>query len=118
MMDGEYEPVVFNGENDAGRTLLNLLATATLLPTNTAFQDVVVAPTQAQIDAGSTIVNYADLPRDTSCAICQEDTGDSAWRRLHCNHYFHRGCVDPWFERNTHCPVCRADIREPETNNE
>ncbi len=115
MMDAEYEPMWGGTTQNDAQTLLNLLATATLLPTNTAFQDVVVAPTQAQIDAGSTIVNYADLPRDTSCAICQEDVGDSAWRRLHCNHYFHRGCVDPWFERNTHCPVCRADIREPGT---
>ena len=122
MLDGmgEYEPL-WGGAGGLDATtaananaLLNILATATMIPTNTAFQDVVVAPTQAQIDAGSTIVNYADLPRDTSCAICQEDAGDSVWRRLHCNHYFHRGCVDPWFQRNTHCPVCRADIRESE----
>ena len=49
------------------------------------------------------------------CAICQEETrmGDVLRQfRAPCNHSFHRSCIDPWLERNVHCPVCRRDIRE------
>jgi hypothetical protein len=35
------------------------------------------------------------------------------WRKLNrCGHLFHAACVDNWFARNAHCPVCRADIRD------
>ena len=34
-------------------------------------------------------------------------------RRINkCNHYFHIGCIDKWFETKITCPTCRQDIRE------
>jgi len=83
-----------------------------------AWTDVEVFPTNEQIAAGSTIIEDSTVANDINCAICQErnyaDSNNShQWRRLHCNHQFHRECVDSWFERSIHCPVCRADIREP-----
>ena len=42
-----------------------------------------------------------------------------SWRKLNqCGHLFHAGCVDNWFARNVHCPVCRADIRHSATTEE
>ena len=79
-------------------------------------QDVPVIPTSAQIDAGTVEVPPADVSEDTTCAVCQEHgTENDVWRKLHCNHYFHSRCILPWFQRNVHCPVCRADIREVPT---
>lgn len=87
-----------------------------LLTNNFQFQDVVVVPTMAHIDAGSTIVQHDEVPADENCAICQEHAlhggSQSPWRRLNCSHQFHTSCIMPWFQRNVHCPVCRADIRE------
>lgn len=76
-------------------------------------EDVVVAPTAQQIQAGSRLVNSANIPTGTTCAICQEDSPNvPSWRILRCTHSFHKDCVDTWFRQNVHCPVCRADIRE------
>ena len=76
-------------------------------------QDVPVVPTTQQIETGTVVVPYEDVPDDVTCAVCQEHgLENDVWRRLHCNHHFHSRCILPWFERNVHCPVCRADIRD------
>jgi hypothetical protein len=78
-------------------------------------EDVPVVPTAAQIASGSTSVRLAEIPADTTCAVCQERGEEEQWRKLHCGHFFHNRCILQWFELGTHCPVCRADIREPPT---
>jgi hypothetical protein len=86
-----------------------------LLTTSMNFQDVLVIPTLNQIEAASLIIEHADVAADENCAICQEHTipgQQSPWRRLHCSHQFHTSCIMTWFQRNVHCPVCRADIRD------
>ena len=76
-------------------------------------QDVPVIPTNQQIDTGTVVIPSSEVPDDATCAVCQEHgLENDIWRRLHCNHYFHSRCILPWFERNVHCPVCRADIRD------
>jgi hypothetical protein len=87
-----------------------------LFTTGMNFQDVLVIPTLNQIEAASLIIEHADVSAEENCAICQEHTipGQQSpqWRRLHCSHQFHTSCIMPWFQRNVHCPVCRADIRD------
>jgi hypothetical protein len=29
-----------------------------------------------------------------------------------CQHVYHRGCIDTWFERSVFCPSCRHDVRD------
>ena len=73
---------------------------------------VVVAPTAAQLEQGSTLhTTIADS--ETPCTVCQDNigTGETIRRLNHCNHAFHRNCIDTWYQRNVHCPVCRHDIR-------
>jgi len=79
--------------------------------TNNVWADVPVVPTAEQVEAGSDIIELVDVPEEEKCAVCQERGTVNPWRHLHCDHYFHRDCVDRWFTRNVHCPVCRADIR-------
>jgi hypothetical protein len=80
------------------------------------FQDVPVVPTMSQINAGSQVIQHSNIPEGENCAICQEHNlhgvPQAPWRRLHCSHQFHTSCIMPWFQRNVHCPVCRADVRE------
>jgi len=90
----------------------------TTVGTRGFWQEVDVVATPAQINAGSTVVEGSTIATDVNCAICQEHThadnnSSHQWRKLHCSHQFHRECVDSWLEQSVHCPVCRADIREP-----
>lgn len=77
---------------------------------------VPIIPTRAQI-AEATVVTSIQPPADVVCAICQSHTPDDQespdeWRIIrHCQHRFHRDCIDTWLEQNVHCPVCRFDIR-------
>lgn len=99
-------------------SLLNILEGFPRVPNPTAaaeaFASVVVRPTQEQIDAASALRGATTEDENEACAVCQENyTEGQAIRTLnHCSHSFHRNCIDPWFERNVHCPVCRHDIRE------
>jgi hypothetical protein len=92
--------------------LLSLLTAASMLP----MSDVPVVATTDIIQRNSVIVEHSAIPSETSCAVCQElyneTSTDTTWRKLNCNHYFHRPCIDRWFERNVVCPVCRHDIRD------
>ena len=75
-------------------------------------EPVVVRPTPAEIDAGTTIIEVTG--DGNVCAVCQDDipAGTAARELDVCEHRFHTGCIDTWFERNVHCPVCRHDIRD------
>ena len=78
-------------------------------------EDVEVAATEEQITAASEILAHSSVPMTTNCAICQDRDSQIAgenWRKLSCTHTFHISCIDSWFRRNVHCPVCRKDIRD------
>lgn len=107
-------------------TLTQLLMRAMFMPTNITtavppmtvpipnpfWEPVVVAPTTQQIAWASTVY-MAPTRLDTPCTICQDTIveGDSVRKLTHCNHFFHRNCIDTWFLRHVDCPVCRHDIR-------
>ena len=82
----------------------------------TTFSDVVVAPSQIQIDDASQILRHNQVSAEFICPICQEHAGntegETEWRRLACTHTFHRTCIDRWLGEHTQCPMCRADVRE------
>lgn len=87
--------------------LLNLIQQ----PTNN-FQDVVVYPTNQQIDAATTVQTVSATLEDP-CAICQEEmeAGAQTRRITRCQHSFHLNCIGSWFEQSCMCPICRTDIR-------
>ena len=78
---------------------------------NDLFTDVVVNATQEQIDAATTRTFPTS---ETPCSICQDNiaTNQMARQINHCHHLFHISCIDEWFSRDVHCPVCRHDIRD------
>lgn len=75
-------------------------------------EPVVVAPTTEQINNASTIETTATSGE--ICAICQDSiqVGTQVRSLDACDHLFHTGCIDTWFQSNVRCPVCRHDIRE------
>jgi len=94
--------------------ITNLLASYMMNPiTIPGFADpVLVRPTEAQIDNG-TVLNTLTLQLETSCAVCQDtmNAGQQTRTINACRHTFHVTCIDTWFQRNVHCPICRHDIR-------
>lgn len=81
------------------------------VPVNAFMEPVIVRPTEAQIEQGS---SRAFPPEDTVCTICQDGiaVNQMARRLTSCSHWFHISCIDQWFARDVHCPTCRHDIRE------
>jgi hypothetical protein len=104
-----------------GEETLGLLSLALSAPTEnwlaSFFDNVPIRPTGEEIEAASEILQESAIHQDVICTICQEHgvsptATPVTWRRLRgCQHLFHRGCIDRWFSRNSHCPVCRSDIR-------
>jgi hypothetical protein len=100
---------------------LDLLLRALNLPVD--FENVVVSPSQEQIDNASEIITYtSDMSSNysTRCPITLEDfqEGENIRRIHHCNHIFGTTAFDNWFERNVRCPVCRFDIRDHSNNDD
>jgi len=75
-------------------------------------EDVPIIPTDEQLRNNTTVVTLTEDKSD-NCAICQDPLlKDQETRTInHCHHMFHQTCIDPWFQRNIHCPNCRHDIR-------
>ena len=49
--------------------------------------------------------------KENKCIICQEDyIENNEGRILECMHYYHRDCIDKWFENKNTCPICRTSI--------
>ena len=67
--------------------------------------------------AGKNDPRAADVPGGAdSCSICMDDIKEEDEILLSlvpCSHLFHVTCIEPWFEKSTVCPVCRADLRTP-----
>lgn len=102
-----------------------LLYPSTIRPRDaTLFQDVIVRPTQAQIDIASESFEYDGTIEllNTQCPItmCEFQAGDRVRRIHYCRHSFHEESFLSWFQNHVRCPVCRHDIREhaapPATN--
>lgn len=80
-------------------------------------QRIIVNPTIEEIE-NATLLYTASRNLEDNCAICQDviESGQEVRRLHHCSHSFHRDCIDTWFQENVHCPTCRHDIRETQTN--
>lgn len=48
------------------------------------------------------------------CAVCLDkmEAGEEV-RKLSCDHFFHKVCIDPWLLEHHNCPLCKDDIITP-----
>ena len=87
------------------------------IPTNmnTFFQNVVVAPTEEEINNATSIMTYnTEEPLNfTSCPITIDnfEDGEQVAVLNHCGHAFREDALRNWFRTSVRCPVCRHDIR-------
>lgn len=48
------------------------------------------------------------------CAICYRTyEAEEQVRTLHCGHFFHISCVDPWLLQKNSCPICKKRATKP-----
>ena len=83
---------------------------------NTMFRDVVVRPTEQQIQNATRTFDFlTDMSNiNMSCPITLEDfqENETICQIKHCRHVFKDSALKSWFEQNVRCPVCRYDIRD------
>lgn len=109
------QPLANPGLANYGEVLASLLNLGTEITIDESFMEpVTVAPSQEQVEAATILRGANTADESSTCSICQDAfaSGHAIRRIRHCNHEFHRGCIDTWFQSNTHCPMCRWDIRE------
>lgn len=96
--------------------LLNLFN----IPISNSMEPVIVRPTQETINATTSLRAASVQDEQEMCSVCQDHyTEGQALRTIRgCGHVFHKACIDQWFDRNVHCPVCRADIREQDIHSD
>lgn len=50
-----------------------------------------------------------------SCSVClcefnfNDNHNDNKICQISCEHYFHKKCIDDWFNKKKNCPLCRKD---------
>lgn len=79
--------------------------------------DVVVAPSQEQIEQACSTVAFNSINEELryyercpiSFLVFNDDT--AVMRINHCGHYFDPDSLSGWFRNSVVCPVCRHDIR-------
>lgn len=78
-------------------------------------QDVIVHPTEEQINQATRFINYSATSENISsnCPITLEifEEGEQICQIIHCGHCFSETAIKNWFRFNVRCPVCRYDIR-------
>lgn len=60
------------------------------------------------------VVNFCDIVncKILECPICIEKFNDiDKVMILKCKHYFHKRCIEQWFNEHDTCPVCREHVK-------
>lgn len=88
---------------------------------NTPQEDVIVRPSDEQIENATQIIRYdtIDNPTHDSCPIdLTPFNGNSYVMQIkHCKHIFHSNNLRLWFNNSVRCPMCRYDIRDYNSDN-
>jgi len=73
-----------------------------------------IIPTSVEISQATRVVRYNEIenPINDRCPISHElfDDNDDVTQIIFCGHIFTSQEINTWFQRNSHCPVCRHNI--------
>ena len=71
-------------------------------------------PSESEISQATRIIRYNEIenPINDRCPISHEpfQENDSVTQVVFCRHIFDSNEINTWFQRNSHCPVCRHSI--------
>merc|ERR1712186_26886 len=74
------------------------------------------AAPKGALEENTEVVEFdAEDPRiaeNPSCSVCLDDFDDKKLivRTKHCDHMFHKQCLQGWLQVNRTCPLCRLDL--------
>jgi len=77
---------------------------------NNQSDDLDFLPTQTIQKPQHNFTNVLDFK--TTCTICLDPLITKNENQQHivalpCNHFFHQGCINDWFNRHQWCPICK-----------
>jgi hypothetical protein len=91
------------------------------LNVNEEYEDIILVLKKEELDkleinCYEFIKDKYDIPE---CSICSDEFYDEdIIRILHCNHIFHRICIDKWLSTKSYkCILCRKECGESERYN-
>jgi len=91
-----------NNLNDVINLLFNYISPNSLIPT------------AEEISQATRIIRYSEIenPMNDRCPISHEvfQDNDIVSQIVFCSHIFKSEDINTWFQRNSHCPVCRHNI--------
>lgn len=115
-----YNPFFTNRNNNIWRFPNNFTVNLENL-INEFNNDVLIRPTNEQIELATTRCQYCDIenPLNNSCPISQTEFNDDSEVIIinHCRHVFLPDQILHWFTTNVRCPLCRYDIRDNNIDN-
>lgn len=63
------------------------------------------------IESVAPAAKLAEQVLPNKCSVCLDSIEKlQLYRQLDCGHYYHKRCIDTWFERKWSCPMCRVPI--------
>ena len=103
-----------NRTNQTSENIINNWMRYYLLNREQGLQDVIVRPTDQQIEHATELILYDNSIPHSQCSITLEpfEEDEEICRIKYCSHCFKKDAIYDWFHRNVRCPVCRYDIRE------
>jgi len=103
-----------NRANQTSENIINNWMRYYLLNREQGLQDVIVRPTDQQIENATELILYDNSIPHSQCSITLEpfEENEEICRIKYCSHCFKKDAIYDWFHRNVRCPVCRYDIRE------
>jgi len=66
-----------------------------------------------QIESITTCFHFVCNPNaeSESCSVCLMDFEEKQnVRKLPCEHFYHKECIDKWLAQKGSCPVCKAEL--------
>lgn len=110
-LNEEFE-YILPDRDDISSTILLDIVTRFGSPGNDSIHDHIKLHRKNQIKniQYKKVKSLDDLPSE--CPICLEDfKRGEYYRKLECNHCFHKKCIDRWFKKDhSECPMCRKKI--------
>ena len=110
---------MIGGVPQAGDSVLNAVMAASM---QGGTHYIGTRPAALAVREGLEKVEVGESVAGAMCVVCQQafEVGEVSTFLPSCHHMFHIDCIQPWLERHSECPTCRAklkDVDEEEAEN-
>ncbi|XP_062095656.1 RING-H2 finger protein ATL33-like [Humulus lupulus] len=79
-------------------------------PSSAAASDVTEGPKPSDVVKYKKERDLKEMGEECPVCLMGFCDGEDVKALSECKHAFHSGCINPWLDANSNCPVCRASI--------